>query len=179
MLVAGTGELDFQYYRTQILGLAENEKIDLMFSDLGINDIYPYGATDTSINNIVNNAKKLIDAFLIDNPTGKWAVCYPKSRSSAFTSSGRLHYPMRFDMQRLRERILEEFDFNANYPNVYVCGSGMQIDRWFGYPLAERNVASRIEIAETKPSDDVHPSDAGYQQVGDAMTATAWYSLNQ
>mgnify|MGYP000890500485 CR=1 FL=1 len=88
-------------------------------------------------------------------------------------------YNMHLDMQRLRERILQEFDFNPNYPNVYACGSGMQIDHWYGYPLAEKDVAARIPIKETKPSDDVHPSALGYQQIGDAMTATAWALLNK
>ena len=68
-------------------------------------------------------------------------------------------------------------DNGAYNENVIICGSGMQLDRWYGYPLAEANVAARIAIKETKPTEGVHPSDPGYQQVGDAMTATAWAVL--
>lgn len=172
----GVGTLDFGYYRTVILGLAANEKIDLMFSDLGINDIYTGGKSEADINNIVNNAKKLIDAFIADG-NGVWAVCYPKSRSSAIATSDRRHYPMRIDMQSLREALVNTFDNGAYNENVIICGSGMQLDRWYGYPMATNNVAARIPIEETKPTEGVHPSDPGYQQVGDAMTATAWAVL--
>lgn len=172
----GVGTLDFRYYRTVILGLEEDEKIDLMLSDLGINDIYTGNKTQTDINNIVNNAKKLIDAYLADG-NGKFAICYPKSRSSAIADSDRRHYPMRIDMQSLREALVKTFDNGAYNENVLICGSGMQIDRWYGYPLAVANVASRISIQETKPTEGVHPSDPGYQQIGDAMTATIWAVL--
>lgn len=172
----GVGTLDFGYYRTVILGLGENEKIDLMLSDLGINDIYTGYKTQTDINNIVNNAKKLIDAYLADG-NGKFAICYPKGRSSAIADSDRRYYPMRMDMQSLREALVKTFDNGAYNENVLICGSGMQIDRWYGYPLVAANVASRIPIQETKPIEGVHPSDYGYQQIGDAMTATIWAVL--
>lgn len=174
----GVGVLDFAYYRTVILGLAANEKIDIMFSDLGINDIYTGGKSEQSIIDIVNNAKKLIDAFNADG-NGIWAVCYPKSRSSAIATSDRRHYPMRIDMQRLREKLIEAFDKGAYGENVVICGSGMQLDRWFGYPMTTANVASRIEIPVENPVEGVHPNDGGYQQIGDAMTASLWYLLNQ
>lgn len=173
----GVGTLDFGYYRTVILGLQDDEKIDLMLSDLGINDIYTGVKNQEDITNIVNNAKKLIDAYLADG-NGKFAVCYPKSRSSAIADSDRRHYPMRIDMQSLREALIDTFDNGKYNENVLICGSGMQIDRWYGYPLTAANVASRITIQETKPTEGVHPSDAGYQQIGDAMTATIWAVLN-
>ncbi|MGB4440274.1 MAG: hypothetical protein WBJ13_13865, partial [Sedimentibacter sp.] len=172
----GVGTLDFGYYRTVILGLGVNDKIDLMFSDLGINDIFSGGKIEIDINNIINHIKNLINAFLADG-NGTWAVCYPKSRSSAIATSDRRHYPMRIDMQSLRESIVNTFDNAAYNANVIICGSGMQIDRWYGYPMSTNNVAMRISIQETKPTEGVHPSNSGYQQIGDAMTSTAWSVL--
>lgn len=172
----GKGVLDFNYYRTSILGLT-TEKIDLFTIDLGINDIYTGNKTESDITNIINNIKLLIAAYLADG-NGKIMICYPKSRSSVIASSDRRHYPMRIDMQRLRERILQEFDFNASYPTTFICASGAMIDRWYGYPLVSTNIASRIQITETKPSQGVHPDVSGYNQIGDAMTACIIYLLN-
>ncbi|MDR2956250.1 MAG: hypothetical protein LBV43_14340 [Prevotella sp.] len=168
----GEGNLNFEYYRTEILGLASDKKIDVLTMDCGINDLTGALFTDAQIANVVNNAKKLVDAFLVDNPNGKIMLCLPKSRNSDLRLTTR--NMLRVNIFNYSKKVIEVF---ANNPSVIISQSGFAMDRFYGYPLVEQKVASRYNETLLTANNDVHPRAEGYHQVADGMTGAVLMAL--
>ncbi|WP_108822002.1 SGNH/GDSL hydrolase family protein [Dysgonomonas sp. Marseille-P4361] len=168
----GTGVLNFGYYRTEALGLTSDKKIDILTMDCGINDLSGVLFTSSQINTVVNNAKKIIDAFITDNPNGKVVFCLPKSRNSDLRSTSR--NMLRYNIFNFSKKAVETF---ANYEGVIISQSGFAMDRFYGYPLIEQKVASRYEETLLMANNDVHPRTEGYYQIADGMTGAVLVAL--
>ncbi|MDK6080644.1 hypothetical protein QPM04_26960, partial [Massilia varians] len=128
----------------------------------------------------IADAKAIITSYLAYNSNGKVMICLPKSGASTRDHEPAQHDCYRMNIHRLRELIIEHFD-NAKFsPNVFVSGSGLMIDRYYGYPLTtNQKVAARYSETITVHGDFVHPRAEGYHQVADAMAASMLYILKQ
>lgn len=161
------GSLSFQDYENYI-----GYPIDLLSIDLGINDsrglVQPRDVRDSILANIL----KIVDAYKIYKPSGKVMLCLPKSCSNPRSKSSLHHDTYRINIHNLREDIINNFDANSNYPNVFVCYSGLAMDRKYGYPSSMEKVASRYSQTVRVIADDLHPINEGYAQIADAMVAT-------
>ena len=173
---AGTGVLNFNYYVETVLGKAAGTKIHVAHFDLGINDT---SSPTAVIADIITAANALITALKAHNPTIKIIISYPKSRSSDYYVSTRKR--IRYTMQALRKALLTAFDNNA-VANVYIAHSGINMDRFYGYPLVT-NAYSGIRLNDATLQykatiNDVHPSDFGNKQIADGVIGTLVYALN-
>ena len=68
----------------------------------------------------------------------------------------------------LRTLLIDEFSKPEYANKVYIGQAGCMIDRIYGYAYETRQSSSRIPINEIYHTNCVHPSDAGYKQLGDA-----------
>ena len=173
------GKIDFTKYAEHI-GLSTDETIDLLSIDLGINDSRGTLQSEETQMNKINCAIAIAEAFHVYNPGGKVMFCLPKSCASPRSRSNSNHDTYRMNIHRMRELYLEYFDGNANRPYCYVCGSGLSIDRYWGYSLQTVAAAARFPDNEiTVNVEDVHPRTEGYYQVADAMVGCMIYLLSQ
>lgn len=168
--------IDFTSYAIHI-GLSVNQYIDLLSIDLGVNDMNSDLQTEEQIQTVIQYAKLLAEAFHSYNESGKVMFCLPKSRAYRGSSGYYNQDTYRINIHRLRELLIENFDYNIDYPYCYVVGSGLCIDRKYGYPLTTETVAARYTETIIINSEVIHPRQQGYYQVADSMTAAILYLL--
>ena len=170
----GEGNLSFSYYRTEILGLASEQKIDVLITGCGINDLSGTLFTDNQIANVVNNTQKLIDNFLEDNPNGKVILCLPKSRNSDLRKTTR--DMLRYNIFNYSKKLIETFTDNSG---VIISQGGLGVDRFYGYPLIELKVANRFTETQLTVNDDVHPRLEGSRQEADSVTGSVLAGMSK
>src|SRR5690606_12434247 len=167
------GALDIDYYVETVLGQPVGTKIDVTVIDLGINDT---SNPNADISAIITSAQTLIAAFNAHNPDINIIICYPKSKGSDYFYTGRRR--IRFTMQELRKALLDEFDFNPAYPNVFISQSGIGMDRFYAYPTNDVTTSARLAGTMLATQNDVHPSDEGNLQIADAVSGLFVKLLN-
>lgn len=164
-------KLDIAFYRNN-KGISD--KFDMVIFQLGINS-----------NNVINTDGEmerqilsLYSAFMIDNPNCLFVLgCTPQStndHSAAGANYGAnkgwgLEYAK--NEYKIRDLYFSLAD-NEEYPNIKVIGENLCIDRWYGYPTAERDISDRVSEDETVHTNYVHPASSGYAQLGDAVFAS-------
>ncbi|WP_160111115.1 SGNH/GDSL hydrolase family protein [Dysgonomonas sp. Marseille-P4361] len=168
----GIGSLNFEYYRTEVLGLDNDTKIDVLTMDCGINDLSGNLFSDSQLNTIITNVKKIVDAFTADNPNGKVVLCMPKSRNSDLRSTSR--NMLRYNIFNFSKKAVEKF---TDHPNVIISQSGFAMDRFYGYPIIDQKVANRYNETLLMANNDVHPRAEGYHQIADGMTGAVLIAL--
>lgn len=173
----GTGALDFGAYLTRFgLGGA-----DVLLIDLGINDSRGAVLTDAEQLQRIARAKALCTAFLSYKPAGKVVIALPKSCASMrsiYVGAAATYAAYRLNIHRLRELLIEHFDSGKFSAAVSLCGSGLMMDRYFGYPRTTTAVAGRYVETREEHTDQLHPRAEGYRQVGDAFTGAVIAALN-
>ena len=180
--IINNGVLDIANYRNN-LGLTE--KFDFVSFMLGVNDCFSNELDDTEINQIVNNYKLILDAFIIDSPDANLFVQLPTIDSNtsdgwAFNygaDSSKIEYQK--NIWKLRELMINEFDLQNYNSNVLLGYAGITVDRYYGYPFTSQNVSDRITTQIERHSNAVHPSNEGFSQLGDGMFSMVLYNLDQ
>lgn len=145
-----TKTFDFTYYMTN----QNYEKVDAVFLQLGINDIFHVfeDTIDASINSYVNNLKTMIDSIHAYNPNVKVIVnpiipcCQSQDEFGKIYGIKPVWTYMR-DMYSANLALLKAF---SDTPNVYVSQYNASLD------------------LVNQPS-NVHPSFEGYEQLGAQM----------
>lgn len=151
---------------------------DVMIVQLGVNDSFGTLLTQRGVDDIANNARKLVDA-LVDAtygyPSAKIIISLPPfgaAGNNAFGYNYNAAYSpevYKFNLRRLWTALVAIFA-NGNYSaNVRVAASGLWVDRTNGYPTTTRAISARVATTETINSNGVHPTDSGYQQIADAI----------
>lgn len=168
------GKIDFNsYMQSAIQGISGAvDAIDFFVYQIGINDLKNEGSPMS----VINNIKTLVAALLADYPNCKIILGMPASGCDADGWS--LHFGdvsryevFRNNMIEYQKLLLENFADGVYADNVYVCNAGHFVDRIYGFPYAEENESSRINVKVMRHIDSVHPNKGGYGQMADAYFA--------
>ena len=166
-----TEQLDVALYR-QRLGLATNEKLDAVSFQFGIND---NGIAD-NLPLLLSYIQALYNAFIADNPNCLFIVGLTTTSGNDANGSG-ANYGASFPTIQYNHRVFVIRSFyltlqnNADMPNLRVAPIAPQIDRYFGYNFATRQISQRYTETEQYHNNYVHPGASGYGQLGDAYFA--------
>lgn len=166
------GQLDIGYYINTVLQMPAGSFFSVVNIQLGINDMGQNPTaikTDAEILAILENAKTLINAFLAYNSGTKVIVQitpFCNNTGGGFlTEQTYINYLL--NMCRFRELTLETFDNFSFNPRVYVGSAFMHLHRLWGYPNEEVSVFTGKTV--TVNTNNVHPSNDGYFQIGDGI----------
>ena len=67
----------------------------------------------------------------------------------------------------------------ADYENVTIVPAGVMFDRSYGFGQSEININPHSDVLETVPDQGIHPSQAGYGQIGDAVYGALCYLISE
>lgn len=168
------GQVDFSQY------IAANSLAtpDIVFFELGVNDSFPM-KTDDAVVDLTATAFAQLDTIIASikaqNPAVKIALLTPPTYADqdAFGHDyGSAYTAWRCNRNIVvwnRELIKRYKDSEPQ--NIYVVGSGYNVDTQANYPTSTQQVNSHNTNIVTVQSNSVHPADSGYKQIGDAMFA--------
>lgn len=168
-----TGEFDWAYY-TQ----TNDIQPDVVQVFLGTNglEMDPTGNADAifGIVDKIREADAQIPILLIE-------PIYPANqngmaRQQNITGYEGLHGMWAFSRERMVFNLLKELDARAaSYENLTVVPAGVMFDRDYGFnqDLVLENPHS--EIMEVMPQEGIHPSEGGYDQIGDSIYSALCY----
>ena len=170
---ASKGTLDIAKFRSD-KGISE--KFDMVIFQLGINsneNINTEGLVEGWITDINN-------AFLADNPNTIFVLgCTPTATNdySAIGSNYGLNsrtWGIRYatNEYKFKDLYLRWGQDAVEHPNMRVIGEHLNIDRWYGYPMATRPINANTTETEEYHTNYAHPSTSGYKQLADAIFAS-------
>lgn len=177
----GQGTFDFQMYLDKT---NNGNPPDFIMIQLGVNDVF--GAKDDNIENtckaIMNNADKLIAEFRKGAPNALIGVglVTPGAKSQdAFGENykcGQTRWQYKKNQHRLNQVMLEKF--SGKDPKVILIPTSINLDCENNYPTRHDviNLGNTQKI--TRQNNGVHPSPAGYRQMGDTYYAWLKAALN-
>lgn len=148
-----------------------NEPLDYFVICLGTNDV-DHGhslASYKDIENIINNAKKFIEALISEEtgyPDCKVAIGLPSPGNPYF--SGGYYNPKIFhrNIQKLNRSLIDTFDNGKYHSNVTCVMHGAYIDRYGSFGKSESNVSQYSSTKGIVGTNDMHPNVAGYKSFG-------------
>ena len=174
-----TNKLDFTTYANSYC----DGSIDYFVWHCGVNGIF--GSNDAGVESEINSFKTILRAFHeefpsskviissipIGSPTGGFGANYGTSLTSNYYTF--LKQAMNYARALIELCADEEF---SSY--TYYCPVMEEFDCENSYPASETNVNNRVDVKEKLGTNGVHPTDAGYKLVADAMYRTMCYVLS-
>lgn len=172
----GTSYLDFAAYCGEF-----NDGVgpDMVTIQVGTNDVF--SATDETIDRVIDEMFKHYEALIAsihearrDTHIGVVMVTPPSVSQDGFRNyrgTGRqTRWQLRRNQHRLMERMVERFA-GRDGEYVHLLPSYLNLDCEANFPTwtAARNARSEERL--TRVNNGTHPSEAGYQQIGDGMYA--------
>jgi lysophospholipase L1-like esterase len=152
---------------------------DVFTVQLGINDSMGALLTQRQIDDIANDARKLVEGLVDPTygyPSAKVIISLPPfgaKGNDAFSVSygniGTIYSPENFksNLRRLWANLVAIFDGGNYSANVRVSASGLGVDRVNGFGTTTRAISSRVATLETIYNNGVHPNNSGQQQISD------------
>ena len=151
---------------------------DVVIIALGINDVF-LQTDDAAVTSLAASKAALLDVLVTsihaNNAATKVAIALPTP------PSGQDAFGVNYDTGQNYARDKRNIyfwsrAFNAYYTgkeasNTYVLASNYSLDTDRGYPVTSAAASSRITKVIDRQNNGVHPSNEGYQQIGDAMFA--------
>lgn len=140
----------------------ENQPPDIVTFLLGINDCFGADPNnpDTKINEVLDNADKLLAAFHKAAPNARLAVGLttpPNARQEGFTANYKDKYP-RWGWKRIQHRLVQlmlKRLSGREKEGIFIVPTELNLDPVDGYPN----------------NNGVHPNPTGYAQIGDSFYA--------
>ncbi|MEZ6191056.1 MAG: SGNH/GDSL hydrolase family protein [Phycisphaerales bacterium] len=172
----GSSSLDFAAYCREF-----NDGVgpDMVTIQVGTNDVF--SATDETIDRVINEMFTHYEALIAsihearsDTHIGVVMVTPPSASQDGFRNyrgaGKQTRWQLRRNQHRLMERMLEHF-VGREDENVFFLPSYLNLDCEVNFPTwtAARNARSKDPT--TRVNNGTHPSEAGYQQIGDGMYA--------
>ena len=180
--IDGRPQLDFQNYFKLY---NDGRTPDFITFQLGVNDIF--GATDENVHafieNIFSHADKLIAAARAAAPDaiiGVGLVTPGNKTQDGFGNCFGCHRTTNWQYKKnhhaLNKAMLEKF---RNHPDksLFIIPTNVNLDCENNFPTASFNVNFGNEAKVTRQTNDVHPTTAGYRQIGDTYYAFFKYLL--
>lgn len=174
----GSSYLDFTAYCHEF-----NEGVgpDMVTVQVGTNDVF--SATDETIDRVIDEMFTHYEALIAsihearsDTRIGVVMVTPPSASQDGFRNyrgaGKQTRWQLRRNQHRLMERMVEHFAGRGG-EHVHLLPSYLNLDCQVNFPTwtAARNARSKDPV--TRVNNGTHPSEAGYQQIGDGMYAWA------
>jgi lysophospholipase L1-like esterase len=151
---------------------------DIVIIALGINDVFVQ-TDDAAVTSLAASKAALLDTLVTSihahGATIKVGIALPTP------PSGQDAFGVNYDAGQYYARDKRNIyfwskAFNAYYTgkegaNTYVLASNYALDTDRGYPVTTAAASARITKVVERQNNGVHPSNEGYQQIGDAMFA--------
>lgn len=156
----------------------EGEAPDFVTILLGCNDTF--SATDETIEERIDRMfvhyETLVTMIREHDPETRIGAILPMppaASQDAFGQnygSGQTRWQYRRNQHRVVERMLETFGDRED-ENLFLVPAWLNLDPVHGFPSETRKAHAHAEAEVIRQSNGVHPSAAGYRQLGDALYA--------
>lgn len=176
MYEAGDGSkaLDFARYCQEF---NNGDGPDLITIGLGTNDVFT--ANDATIEATIDRMFMHYDAVLdsmrkarADSRLGVQLPTPPSTSQDGFRNyigpGKQTRWQYRRNQHRLVERLLSRYGDRID-EHVYVVPNYLNLDTVHGFPMWSPPVNARSDETMTRVNNGTHPSEAGYQQIGDVV----------
>ncbi len=148
---------------------------------LGANDLHaiPYKDSDAAVDRYIEHTKKLIEEIrrykkdikiIINMPV----ICAEQYAWGIQLGCGGSEKMYNFIIKKASAAILKSFD-NRQAENIYVSPMLATIDPEYGFPYTYVKANKYTEEMVKKQCNWLHPNDAGYCQMGDALAGVIEY----
>lgn len=166
-----TKELDFSYY----IDKWEFGTPNFLMLQYTFNDMTTW-ASDTNIDNFINNIKTVIDKFHVEYPISK--VIFSIEPQGSLLPSKEDIDGRNYTFLTFAKTLLTMFEDNVSYNTWFrISPSYAGVDRINGYSSNNEALCSRYPSFLTKiAADTVHPNEQGMRQIGDIIVPII-YSL--
>lgn len=170
----GTKSVDFGRYCSEFNA---GKGPDLVTIGLGINDVFT--ASDDSINERIDGILGFYDVLIesmkktsSDTRIGLQMEAPPTTSQDGFRNyvgpGKQTRWQCRRNHHRLMERMIEHFG-NREEDHIYLVPNYLNLDTENHYPTWSPPINARTEVKMTRVNNGTHPSEAGYQQIGDSV----------
>ncbi|MEX2172190.1 MAG: GDSL-type esterase/lipase family protein [Pirellulales bacterium] len=170
----GARSLDFGRYCAEFNA---GKGPDLVTIGVGINDVFT--ANDASIDERIDGMfvhyDALIESILQARPDTKVGVqmeAPPSTSQDGFRNyigaGKQTRWQCRRNQHRLMERMIRRFGDRADAP-IYLVPNYLNLDADNHYPTWSPPINARADETMTRVNNGTHPSEAGYQQIGDVV----------
>ncbi len=170
----GSRVLDFGRYSTELNG---GKGPDLVTIQVGTNDVF--GANDDTIDQTIdemfvhyNAVIESIHKFRRDTRVGVQMVTPPSISQDGFrnyTGAGKqTRWQFRRNQHRLMERMVRDFS-NRVDEHIYLVPTYLNLDTAHHFPTWSPQINARFEQTMSRVNNGTHPSEPGYQQIGDTI----------
>ena len=167
-----SGALNFTNYLT----VNSFTQPDIVYIGLGWNDIYTIAYDSYDVSPIITNARTFLTAITTQWPTTQirlWTQNVPGIYGGVgYHPHGATDL---VDEQRYKILMLTLAEayktFETEFATVNVVQATAQIDSEYSLQEIDANVNSRINLTEKRGIDYIHPADAGFFQIADALIA--------
>lgn len=172
-----TGEFDWNYYK-QSTGI-EPDVVQVFLGTNGL-EMDPSG----NVGNIVKIVDKIREAdediqILVVEPI------FPSdqdgmARQQNIAGYEGLHGMWSYARSVMVFNLLSELDSRlASYDNVTIVPAGVMFDQNYGFEQTEIMENPHSDVLESVPANGIHPGQAGYSQIGDAIYAALCYLVHE
>lgn len=172
-----TGEFDWNYYK-QSTGI-EPDVVQVFLGTNGL-EMDPSGNAD--------NILKIVDKIREADSNIQILVVEPifpadqdgMARQQNIMGYEGLHGMWSYVRGVMVFNLISELDTRLDsYENVTIVPAGVMLDRAYGFEQTEIRKNPHSEVLESVPAQGVHPGEAGYGQIGDAIYATLCYLIHE
>lgn len=179
-------------YVEKYCGAEAGSVLDYVTVMYGVNDLADwhqnhldqYERSVAKIEDILSNAKALIDLILQDYPACQILLVLEPSTAANQDGFGYWYgtiadcqVEFEYAMKALRKRVIAEFDNGRYSKNVLLSTAGLWCDRLYGYPYVNRPQSARTDEAVVmRLVNCVHPHDNGYRQIADGYYSSILYA---
>ena len=172
----GTTKLDFEQYCKDV---NEGKFPDSVAIFLGPNDIFSFNdeSIAAGIAKMLKHFDQLIDMLRSSSPTTRVGVMLPvppASSQDAFGSnygSGQTRWQYKRNQHALVQAMIERYH-GRQAEMIHVIATHANLDCVHNYPTESMAPNARSDLKIIRQNNGVHPSVAGYHQIGD--TVFAW-----
>lgn len=172
-----TGEFDWNYYK-QSTGI-EPDVVQVFLGTNGL-EMDPSGNAD--------NILKIVDKIKEADSNIQILVVEPifpadqdgMARQQNIMGYEGLHGMWSYARGVMVFNLISELEARLDsYENVTIVPAGVMLDRAYGFEQTEIRKNPHSEVLESVPAQGVHPGEAGYNQIGDAIYATLCYLIHE
>ena len=168
-------KLDFQEYCKDV---NDGKLPDAVTIFLGPNDIFSFNDETISagIDTMLKHYDQLIEMVKTTSPSTRIGVMLPvpsAASQDAFGSNygtGQTRWQYKRNQHALLQAMLKRY-LDRQTEQIYVIGTHMNLDTIHNYPTASVAPNAQSDQTFVRQNNGVHPSPAGYRQIGDAVYA--------
>jgi lysophospholipase L1-like esterase len=129
---------------------------------------------EAGIDTMLASYDEMVSAILAASPVTRVGVMLPvppAATQDAFGEnykSGQTRWQYKRNQQRLVERMRARYG-DREAERIFLVPTSVNLDCLHNYPTQEAPANAESEVKQTRLNNGVHPSPAGYRQIGDTL----------